>query len=89
MREKIETLMEMKIADLAFPEGVEVTEELIPLEKTVEFVPFDTHKMKSHKPSGDAFHEKLDKNKKVNKRRDYIGEMKKKYKKQYKKRKEK
>ena len=68
------------------PEEVPLSTELIDLEKTVEFVPFNNHKVKEHKPTGGTFHEKSDKNKKVNKRRDYEEEMKKKYKKQYKRR---
>ncbi len=86
--EKIEALMGQPIPIKILPEEVELSTELIDLEKTVEFIPFNNHKIKQHKPSGEAFHEKAEKNKKVNKRRNYEEEMKKKYKKQYKKRRE-
>ena len=85
-RDKIEALMGQPIPIKLLPEEVPLSTELIDLEKTVEFVPFNNHKVKEHKPTGGTFHEKSDKNKKVNKRRDYEEEMKKKYKKQYKRR---
>ena len=84
-REAIEALMDMTIPESFIPEGVQISEELIDLEKPVEFVPFNNHKMRQHKPTGDAFHEKKDKNKKTNVRFNYEDEMKKKYKKQYRK----
>ena len=77
--------MKLEIPWLGAPEHLIVSEELIELEKPNDFVPFNNHKMKQHKPSGPAFHEKLDKNKKTNNKRDYESEMKKKYKKQYRK----
>ncbi len=83
-REAIEALMGMSIPENPLPEEVQVSTELIDLEKPVEFVPFNNHKMRQYKPSGDAFHEKKDKNKKTNVRFNYEDEMKKKYKKQYK-----
>jgi len=86
IKEKIEEIMDLTIPIRLVPEEVELSDELIELEKTVEFIPFNNHKVKQHKPSGQAFHEKLDKNKKVNQRRNFEEEMKKKYKKQYKKR---
>jgi len=58
--------MAMTIPLHATPDNLELSDVLIPLEETIEFVPFNNHKMKQHKPSGDAFHEKLAKNKKVN-----------------------
>lgn len=87
-KENIQKLMDMTIPTRFAPEGLVVSEELIPLEVAVEFIPFNNHKMKSHKPSGEAFHEKLDKNKKVNNKIRHEELMKKKYKKQYKKKKE-
>jgi len=84
-KEKIEALMEMKIPIRIAPEGLVLSEELIQLEIPVEFIPFNNHKMKSHKPSGDAFHEKKAKNQKVNVRKFHDDEMKKKYKKQFRK----
>ncbi len=87
-REQIQKLMGMTIPTRFAPEGLVVSEELIPLEIVPDFIPYNNHKMKSHKPSGDAFHEKLDKNKKVNNKIRHEELMKKKYKKQYKKKKE-
>lgn len=84
-KDEIEKLMDMQIPMEFAPEGLVVSEELILLEKPVEFVPFNNHKMKPHKPSGEAFHEKKAKNTKVNKKLDFEAEMKKKYKKQYRK----
>jgi len=84
-KEAIEQLMDMIIPIRFTPENLEVSTELIELEIPVEFVPFNNHKVKQHKPSGPAFHEKLEKNKKVNVRVDFQKEMQKKYKKQYRK----
>lgn len=84
-KENIEALMDMTIPLRFAPEGLVVSDELIELEKVVEFIPFNNHKMKPHKPSGDAFHEKIDKNKKVNNKIRHETLMQKKYKKQYRK----
>lgn len=84
-KENIEKLMDMVIPVHIFPEDVVISDELIDLEKPVEFVPFNNHKMKQHKPSGAAFHEKKEKNKKQNERTNHEDLMKKKYKKQYRK----
>jgi len=81
----IEALMDKKLTSLSNPEQLIVSDELIPLEIPIDFVPFNNHKMKSHKPSGDAFHEKHAKNKKVNVRISHDELMKKKYKKQFRK----
>jgi len=75
--------MDQRIGMLAKPEEVEYTEELIDIEKQIDAIPFNHHKMKQHEPSGPAFHEKKEKNKKVNNKFDYEASMKKKYKKQY------
>ena len=84
-KEAIEQLMKMSIPIRFAPEELVVSTELIPLEIPVEFVPFNNHKVKQHTPSGPAFHEKLEKNKKVNVRYDFQKDMQKKYKKQYRK----
>lgn len=84
-KEAIEELMKMSIPLKITPEDLIVTDELIQLEIPVEFVPFNNHKMREHKPSGEAFHEKKAKNAKVNKKVNFEEEMKKKYKKQYRK----
>jgi len=82
---EIEDLMGMTIPLKALPENLTISEELIPLEEVEEFIPYNNHKMKTHTPSGDAFHEKIEKNKKVNNKIRHEDLMKKKYKKQYKK----
>ena len=78
LRAEIEKLMDYKIVNLELPEGYESSDELIPLEIVVEHIPYN-HKIKEHKPSGPAFHEKLDKNKKVNNKVRYVDLMKQKY----------
>ncbi len=83
IKAEIEALMDKPIPDLELPPEVELSEELISLEEKVEFVPFNNHKVKQFKPSGEAFHEKLAKNKKTNVKKSYEDKMKKKYKKQY------
>lgn len=82
---QIEELMDMEVPWRPTPEELVVSDELIPLEITEDFVPFNNHKMRQHEPSGDAFHDKLDKNKKVNNKVNYESLMQKKYKKQYRK----
>jgi ATP-dependent RNA helicase RhlE len=85
IKEKIEQLMDMEIPMLPVPEELMISEELIDLEIPVDIIPFNNHKMKQHKPSGDAFHEKSEKNKKENSKVRYETLMQKKYKKQYRK----
>jgi len=63
---KIEDLMNIEIAMREVPDTLVVSEELIDLEIPKEVIPFNNHKVKQHKPSGKAFHEKLPANKKVN-----------------------
>jgi len=84
-KEAIENLMNIEIAMREAPEGLVASEELINLEIPKDIVPFNNHKAKQHKPSGDAFHEKLPANKKVNNKIHYETLMQKKYKKQYRK----
>lgn len=84
-KEAIEKLMDMTIPIRFTPDGLILSDELIELEIQVEFIPFNNHKMKDHKPSGDAFHEKIGKNKKVNNKIRHETLMQKKYKKQYRK----
>ncbi|NNE15170.1 MAG: DEAD/DEAH box helicase [Saprospiraceae bacterium] len=64
-QEAIEDLMNLKISIHDLPENVEITDELISLEKSTVHLPF-TNKVKIAEPTGPAFHEKLAKNKKVN-----------------------
>lgn len=82
-KEGIEELMSQAIPWQLVPAELDINEELIELEKEVEFIPFNNHKMKEFKPTGDAFHEKIDKNKKVNNKIRHETLMQKKYKKQY------
>jgi len=77
----VEALMKLKIAEAELPEELELSDELIDLEKTVEHIPFNDHKIKKVEPSGPAFHEKKAKNKKVNNKVSYKDKMKLKYKK--------
>lgn len=65
-RQQIEELMQLPLVEISVPDEVEISDELIDLEKPVDFVPFNNHKMKKFVPSGPAFHEKKDKNKKEN-----------------------
>lgn len=81
IQEQIESLMDQKIELLDCPEDLVLSDELIDLEKVVVHVPFDNHKVKTFTPSGPAFHEKKDKNKKVNVRKSRADKMKEKYKK--------
>jgi ATP-dependent RNA helicase RhlE len=81
----IEELMDMEVPWISVPESLEISEELIDLEIPDEFIPFNNHKMKQFKASGDALHEKSAKNMKENKKVRYETLMKKKYKKQYRK----
>ncbi len=82
---QIESLMNIEIALREAPEGLVVSDELIDLEIHKDAIPFNHHKVKQHKPSGEAFHEKLPHNQKVNNKVRYETLMQKKYKKQYRK----
>ena len=65
-KKQIEDLMKLEIKLMDSPEGLTISDELIPLEMPTIHVPFNNHKMKTHEPTGPAFHEKKAKNKKVN-----------------------
>ena len=65
-QKEIEALMSLEINMIDAPEELVISEKLIPLELTVEHIPFDHRKNKQHVPSGPAFHEKKEANKKVN-----------------------
>lgn len=78
-KDAIEDLMNQKIQVLELPADLTLSDELIPLEIPEEFVPFNNHKMRTHVPSGPAFHDKIDKNKKVNKKVRHVELMKIKY----------
>ncbi|MCL4117690.1 UNVERIFIED_CONTAM: hypothetical protein GTU68_058123 [Idotea baltica] len=80
-KEPIEMLMDKTIEIKPLPAEDLITDDLIDLEKEVDFVPFNNHKMKAHEPSGPAFHEKAERNKKVNNKIRRAEQMKLKYKK--------
>ena len=75
----IENLMKLEITACPQPENLELSDELIELEIPKEIVPFDNHKNKTHEISNPAFHEKKDKNKKVNTKVHHADKMMKKY----------
>jgi len=79
--EAIEALMEMKIEQLSFPKAVEISEELTPEEEPKIKEIYNPHKRPNDDEAGAAFHEKKEKNKKVNLGGKYKREIKKKYKK--------
>lgn len=79
--QKIETLMKMPVPQVELPGEVEVSSELIPEEKPRVFEINNPSKNKDLDAPGPAFHEKKDKNKKVNLGGSYKREIAKKYKK--------
>ena len=80
-RERIEELMKMKIDVLDIPEYVEVSKELIEEERNVIKERYNPTKRRDEDASGPAFHEKSEKNQKVNLGGSYRREIAKKYKK--------
>lgn len=79
--EQIEQLMNKKIEVVALPQEVEISTELIPEERPVSPEINNPHKFTDEDAPGPAFHEKKEKNKKVNLGGSYRREIKKKYKK--------
>ena len=79
--DQIESLMNRKIELKALPETVEISDELIPEERPAGFEVNNPKKVNEEDLPGPAFHEKKDKNKKVNLGGSYKREIKKKYKK--------
>lgn len=79
--EKIESLMNMKIVLRPLPEEVEISKELIPEEQPKIREIYNPMKFTDEDAPGPAFHEKSEKNKKVNLGGSYRREVKKKYKK--------
>src|SRR5690606_13838774 len=75
----IEELMGQEIPELKFPAEVEISKELTPEERPKEVEINTGAKIKASKNS--AFHEKKEKNKKVNEGGSYKKEIAKKYKK--------
>lgn len=77
----IEALMDTKIPLLDFPSDVEISEQLTPDERPVEVERNNPHKRKNDETFGEAFHEKSEKNSKINQGGSYRREIAKKYKK--------
>lgn len=79
--EKIESLMDMKIEEFSIPEEVEISSQLIPEEEPKVKEIYNPHKFTDEDAPGPAFHEKSEKNKKVNLGGSYRRKIKTKYKK--------
>ncbi len=82
---EIEQLMNFEVPKTELPEGLEISTKTISEEEPhvhMKNIPF---KSTLHKNAGSAFQEKSAKNRKVNKKRDYAAEMRKKYGKSYEK----
>ena len=79
-KEAIEDLMDMKISSIDFPEEVEISTRLTPSEQPNDLEPRSAYK-KRDESLGSGFHEKSDKNKKVNQGGSYRRLIAKKYKK--------
>lgn len=79
--ERIEALMQMRIPELSIPENVTISTELIEEERPQIKERNNPLKRKEDDEVGPAFHEKKDKNKKVNLGGSYKREITKKYKK--------
>ncbi|RYU95061.1 DEAD/DEAH box helicase [Emticicia agri] len=86
IRQAIEALMNYQIPVSALPEQLEISDELIEDEMPKVFMKEPALKRPKKEEVGPAFHEKSEKNKKVNVRRDYEAEKKRKYGKSYEKR---
>ena len=80
-RERIEVLMQMQIERLELPETVAISTELIEEERPEIRERNNPIKRRKEDLTGEAFHEKKEKNKKVNQGGSYRREMAKKYKK--------
>lgn len=79
-KEAIEALMDYKIPEIPFPEEVEISTQKTPEEKPVVRELFNPHKI-IEEERGASFHEKSEKNQKVNMGGSYRREIAKKYKK--------
>lgn len=84
--EAIEQLMNYKIPILPLPEHLDISDELTEDEMPKVLMKEPILKRPKREEVGPAFHEKSEKNKKVNVRRDHEAEKKKKYGKSYEKR---
>lgn len=79
-KEAIEALMDYKIPEIPFPEEVEISQQKTPEEKPVVRELFNPHKIIEDE-RGASFHEKSEKNSKINMGGSYRREIAKKYKK--------
>lgn len=77
-KDAVEYLMDYKIPEIAFPVEVEVSDQLTPEERPKKDETEYSHKIKTE-VSGPAFHEKLEKNKKVNQGGSYRRKLAEKY----------
>ncbi len=80
-KEAVEKLMKEQITDEAFPDEVEISNELLPEERPKSKQIELSNKRKVTEAKGESTHEKKDKNKKVNLGGSYRRELAKKYKK--------
>lgn len=80
-KERIESLMKLQIETLVLPEAVEVSKDLIEEEREVIKEHYNPIKRSDDATPGAAFHEKKEKNKKVNLGGSYRREVSNKYKK--------
>ncbi|MCL4157075.1 UNVERIFIED_CONTAM: hypothetical protein GTU68_061373 [Idotea baltica] len=80
-KEAIESLMNYSIPELSFPEEVEISKEYLDEERPKRAKMKNAHNHKIVEQGGGAFHEKSEKNSKVNQGGSYRRKMKKKYKK--------
>ncbi len=80
-KKAIEELMGMQIEEINFPEDVEVATNLLPEERPNLVNEKDPDRNARKRLGGDAFHEKSEKNKKVNEGGSYRRDLAKKYKK--------
>jgi len=76
---EIEEMMDMVVSNSELPEDLVISSELTIDEMPNDFREGATQKKKKFIPAGPAFHDKKDKNKKVNVRRNHQKEMMKKY----------
>ncbi len=74
LQEKIEELMNYEVPKVPLPEKLEISEVLTPDEEPQIQMKNILIKTPKREESGPAFHEKIDKNKKVNVRRDIAAE---------------
>src|SRR5690606_38863277 len=77
----IETLMNMEVPQIPFPEGIEIATKLTPEEQPKVNEPDNPHKRNNNHERGSSFQEKSEKNKKTNQGGSYKRIIKAKYKK--------